>query len=61
MNDQELLEYIDTKVFYQMMQGCEIDDHLGCTRYDTGSWSVCLRADMMSRLIDLAKKGLTND
>ena len=57
MNDEELLEYVETGVFYQMMQGCEIDDHLKNMEYDTGSWSVSLRADLMSRLIDMARKG----
>ena len=58
MNDQELLEYVETKVIEKMLDGCEIDDHLGCKKYDAGSWSVNFRADTLSRLIDMAKKGV---
>lgn len=58
MDDQELLEYVETKAFYQMMQGCEIDDHLKHRTYDTGSWSVGLRVDTLCRLIDMAKNGI---
>lgn len=61
MNDQELLEYVETKVIEKMLDGCEIDDHLGNRGYDIGSWSVSLRADTVSRLIDMAKKGNNND
>jgi hypothetical protein len=56
MNDQELLEYVETKVIEKMLDGCYIDTHLGNKKYDAGSWSVSFRADTLSRLIDMAKK-----
>ena len=55
MNDQELIEYIETRVFKEMLEGCLMDDHLGHKTYHPGSWSVNLRADTLGRLIDLAK------
>jgi hypothetical protein len=58
MNDEELLAYVETKVHAQMLDGCVMDDHLGREKYDTGSWVVCLRADLLGRLIDMAKKGV---
>ena len=55
MTDQELIEYMETKVIRKMLEGCEINDHLRRKNYDVNSWSVSFRADMLSRLIDLAK------
>ena len=55
MADKELLEKVETKVLYAMLDGCLIDDHLGNKKYDVGSWSVSLRADQLSRLIDIAR------
>ena len=55
MTDEELIEYAETKVHAEMLRGCEIDDYLGRKSYDTGSWTVTLRADLMSRLIDMAR------
>jgi len=55
MTDQELIEYLETKAIFTMLDGCEIDDHLGHKRYDVGSWSMGIRADHLSRLIDLAR------
>lgn len=55
MTDEELLEKVETKVLYAMLDGCLIDDHLGRGKYDVGSWSVSLRADQLSRLIDMAR------
>ena len=56
MTDEELLDAVEAKVYWEMIRGCEVDDHLGRKSYDTGSWTVTLRADLMSRLIDLAKE-----
>jgi hypothetical protein len=55
MTDQELIEYMETKVIREMLEGCEMDDHLRRKNYDVNSWSVSFRADMLSRLIDLAR------
>jgi hypothetical protein len=54
MNDKELLDSIEARVFYAMFDGCVVDDHLD-QRIDTGSWSVSLRADTLCRLLDMAK------
>ncbi len=67
MNDEELLNYVEAKVIEKMLDGCEIDDHLGYKKYDVGAWSVSFRADTLSRLIDMARKskrtwvGLTDE
>ena len=61
MNDKELLEAFESRVFYTMFNGCFIDTHLGNSKHNTGSWSVTLRADELSRLIDLAKEGVKHD
>ena len=58
MDDQQLIEYMETKVFKEMLEGCLMDDHLGYKTYDPSSWSVSFRADTLSRLIDLAKGNL---
>jgi len=60
MIDQKLLEYIEYKVFDSMLDGCRVETHLGYKHHDPGRWSVCLRADHLSRLLDLAKEGLEN-
>jgi hypothetical protein len=56
MNDEELLAAVEAKVIFAMLQGCEMDDHLGRKVFDPGPWVVTLRADQMSRLIDLARR-----
>ena len=58
MTDKEFLEMIETKVHFVMLTGCEMDDHLGRTTYDTASWAMSFRADYMCRLIDIAKAGV---
>ena len=55
MTDEELLEYMETKVIDSMLEGCALDDHLGNKKYDACSWSVRFRSDMLSRLIDMAR------
>lgn len=55
MTDEELLDGIEARVTYAMLSGCEMDDHLGRTKYDTGSWAVTLRADEVCALLDLAR------
>ena len=68
MTDQELLEYVETHTIEKMLNGCEIDDHLGYEEHEPGNWAVTFRADIISRLIDMAKQnqkcawvGLTDD
>ena len=55
MNDEELLEKIEAQVLYAMLDGCLMDDHLKHEEYNVGSWAVGLRADQLSRLIDIAR------
>ena len=57
MNDQELLEFVETKLFEKMFNGCETDSHLG-RKPDPAPWSVSFRADTVSRLLDLARSGI---
>jgi hypothetical protein len=54
MTDEELLAMAEARVIFSMLEGCMMDDHLGRKVYDPGSWVVTLRADHLSRLIDLA-------
>jgi hypothetical protein len=56
MNDEELLDAVEEKVLLAMLQGCAMDDHHGRKVFDPCPWVVTIRADQMSRLIDLAKK-----
>ena len=56
MTDEELLEKMEARVWYAMLDGCWIYDHLGDMQCDVGSWSVSLRADQLSRLIDMARE-----
>jgi hypothetical protein len=56
MNDEEFLEAVEARVIFAMLQGCAMDDHLGRKVFDPGPWVVTLRADQMSRLIDLARR-----
>jgi hypothetical protein len=56
MTDEELLDAIEARVIFAMLQGCDMDDHLGRKVFDPGPWVVTLRADQMSRLIDMARK-----
>ena len=53
---EELLEKMEARVWYAMLDGCWIYDHLGDMQCDVGSWSVSLRADQLSRLIDMARE-----
>jgi hypothetical protein len=55
MTDEELLAMAEARVIFAMLQGCEMDDHLGRKVFDPGPWSVTLRADQVSRLIDMAR------
>ena len=56
MTDEELLDAVEAKTLLAMLQGCAMDDHLGRKEFDPGPWVVTLRADQMSRLIDLARR-----
>jgi hypothetical protein len=56
MTDEELLQHLETKVIEVMLNGCETDDHLGKKPYNVGGWTVTLRADTVSRLIDMARE-----
>jgi hypothetical protein len=55
MDDEELLDAIEAKTLLAMLQGCDMDDYLGRKVFDPGPWVVTLRADQMSRLIDMAR------
>ena len=62
MTDEELLQYVETKTIEKMLYGCEIDDHLGYKgKLGVGSWSVSFRADIISRLIDMAREAKTKE
>lgn len=55
MTDKELIDAVEAKVILTMLQGCAMDDHLGRKVFDPAPWVVTLRADHMSRLIDIAR------
>jgi hypothetical protein len=55
MTDEELLAMAEARVIFAMIEGCMMDDHLGRKVFDPGPWSVTLRADQVSRLIDMAR------
>jgi hypothetical protein len=55
MTDKEFLEWLEAKALYAMFSGCFVSDHLGEKKYDVGCWSVGLRADELSRLVDMAR------
>jgi hypothetical protein len=55
MTDEELLVMVEARVLFAMLEGCMMDDHLGRKVFDPGSWVVTLRADQVSRLIDMAR------
>jgi hypothetical protein len=57
MTDEELLDRLEWRLFDTMFEGCLLDNHLGRNHYDVGAWGVRMRADELSRLIDLARKG----
>jgi len=57
MTDQEFLDAVEAKLFFAMLNGCAVDDHLGRKVFDPKPWAVTLRADQMSRLLDMAKAG----
>jgi hypothetical protein len=56
MTDEEFLGAVEARVIFAMLQGCDMDDYLGRKVFDPCPWVVTLRADQMSRLIDLAKE-----
>jgi hypothetical protein len=55
MTDEELLAAVEARVLLAMLEGCMLYDHLGRKVYDPGSWVATLRADHLSRLIDMAR------
>lgn len=55
MTDEELLDFVEARICEKMLDGCDIDDHLGNKKYNVGSWSVSFRADTISRLLDMAR------
>jgi hypothetical protein len=55
MTDEELLAMAEARVIFAMLEGCMMDDHLGRKVFDPGPWTVTLRADQISRLIDMAR------
>lgn len=56
MTDEELLNFVEQKLFYEMLLGCETGDDLGYKRYGLiDDWYVSFRADTISRLLDMAK------
>ena len=57
MTDEQLLTRLEQRLFQTMFEGCWTDDELGREHHDTGSWIVRMRADELSRLIDMARKG----
>jgi len=61
MDDQELLDYVEQKIFCKMIEGCDILDHLGHKKFDSGCWSVSMRADEVARLLDMAKMTKENN
>ena len=54
MDDKELLDFVEQKLFYAMLNGVATLDHLGYTEFEAGSWSVSFRADQIARLLDMA-------
>lgn len=63
MTDRELIELAEQRTYHAMLMGCHIWTNAhGLLKadyaQDVGAWAVSLRADAMSRLIDLAKAGL---
>ena len=57
MTDEVLLNRLEWRLFETMFEGCLLDDRLGRNHYDVGAWVVRMRADELSRLIDMARKG----
>jgi hypothetical protein len=55
MDDKELLEFVEQRMFYVMLEGCLMNDHLGVS-YDVGVWTVGFRSDTIARLLDMAKE-----
>jgi hypothetical protein len=56
MSDDELLDRLEHRLFDTMFEGCLMDNHLGRTAHYPGEWSVSMRADQLSRLIDMARR-----
>jgi hypothetical protein len=55
MDDKELLDFVEQRMFNVMLEGCLLADHLGPPT-DTGAWSVSFRSDTIARLLDMAKE-----
>jgi hypothetical protein len=55
MTDEGLLDFVEQRMFERMLEGCAMCDHLGVS-YDVGVWSVSFRADIIARLLDMAKE-----
>jgi hypothetical protein len=55
MTDEELLAAVEARVLFAMLEGCMMYDYLGRKVYNPGSWVATLRADHLSRLIDMAR------
>jgi hypothetical protein len=55
MNDKELLDFVEQRLFERMLEGCEMCDHLG-SPYELGVWSVSFSAGVIARLLDMAKE-----
>ncbi len=54
MTDEELLNFVEQKLFLEMLEGCEMDEYLG-NPLDPAPWAVALRADTLNRLLDIAR------
>lgn len=61
MTDEELLQKVEKLTIYSMLRGRAMDDWLSGRKTDIGSWVVNLRADEVSRLIDLARQSLPKE
>jgi hypothetical protein len=55
MDDKELLDFVEQRMFNVMLEGCLMNDHLGMP-YDVGVWTVSFRSDTIARLLDMAKE-----
>ena len=55
MDDKELLDFVEQRMFNVMLEGCLMNDHLGMP-YDVGVWTVAFRSDIIARLLDMAKE-----
>jgi hypothetical protein len=55
MNDEELLDFVEQRMFDVMLEGCLMNDHLS-TSYGVGVWAASFRVDIIARLLDMAKE-----